>query len=139
MGLRKLVLATGAFGIGQIGLAQSPTYGLGRAPTAQEIRNWDIAIGPDGKELPTGQGTAAEGAGALCRKACVGCHGETGSGGPAPTLIRSNGKTKSDNTCLRPCVDDSNVMAFHSPVRYDALGLHQPRHATHQAGHTETQ
>ena len=34
--------------------AQSPTYRLGRAPTPDEIRAWDIAISPDGHELPPG-------------------------------------------------------------------------------------
>ena len=38
--------------------AQSPTYGVGRTPTAEEIRAWDIAISPTGEELPEGSGTA---------------------------------------------------------------------------------
>ena len=34
-------------------LAQSaPTYGLGRTPSAEEIRARDINIGPTGEELP---------------------------------------------------------------------------------------
>ena len=33
-------------------LAQTPTYNLGRTPTEEEIRAWDIAIGPDGKGTP---------------------------------------------------------------------------------------
>ena len=43
-------------------LARGPTYRQGRAPTEQEIRAWDIAIGPAGKELPPGSGTAKDGA-----------------------------------------------------------------------------
>ena len=43
-------------------LAQSPTYGVGRTPTAEEIRAWDISIGPTGEELPPGRGTVREGA-----------------------------------------------------------------------------
>ena len=39
-------------------LAQSPTYGVGRTPSAEEIRAWDISIGPTGTELPPGHGTA---------------------------------------------------------------------------------
>jgi hypothetical protein len=115
MDWRKLFLLVMILGSSQISRAQSPTYGVGRAPTPEEVSQWDITIGPEGQALPPGHGTAAEGAGVFVRRACFGCHGETGSGGPAPTLIRSDGKTKSDNTCLRPCVDDSNVMAFHSP------------------------
>jgi S-disulfanyl-L-cysteine oxidoreductase SoxD len=115
MDWRKLLLLVMILGLSQVSKAQSPSYGVGRTPTAEEIRKLDISIGPEGKELPPGHGTAVEGAGLFLRKACFGCHGETGSGGPAPTLIRSDGKTKSPYPCLNPCVNDSNVMAFHSP------------------------
>jgi len=69
------------------GWAQSPTYGVGRPPTAEEVRAWDISIGPSGKELPPGRGTAKEGAQLYRSKGCAGCHGINGSGGPAPILI----------------------------------------------------
>ena len=115
MDSRKLLLLVMILGLSQISKAQSPTYGVGRTPTAEEIRKLDISIGPDGKELPPGSGTAVQGAGLFVRKACFGCHGETGSGGPAPTLIKSDGKTKSPYPCLNPCVNDSNLMSFHSP------------------------
>src|SRR5258708_7231949 len=74
-------------GLSRIGSAQSPTYGVGRTPSAEEIRAWDIAISPTGKELPTGHGTATEGAVLYVRKGCAGCHGVMGSGTHAPTLI----------------------------------------------------
>ena len=48
--------------MGASALAQSPTYGVGRTPSAEEIRAWDISIGPTGAELPPGRGTAKEGA-----------------------------------------------------------------------------
>ena len=115
MDSRRLFLLLMILGLSQISKAQSPTYGVGRAPTPEEVSKWDITIGPDGQALPPGHGTAVEGAGVFVRRACFGCHGETGSGGPAPTLIRSDGKTKSQNPCLPPCVNDSNLMAFHSP------------------------
>ena len=35
-------------------LAQVPDYNLGRTPTEDEIRAWDISISPDGKGLPQG-------------------------------------------------------------------------------------
>jgi len=56
----KLFLATAALWICQTAWSQSPTYGVGKTPTAEEIRAWDIAISPTGKELPSGQGTAKE-------------------------------------------------------------------------------
>jgi cytochrome c len=67
-------------------LAQSPTYGVGRPPTPEEIRAWDISIGPTGEELPPGRGTAKEGAQLYRTKGCAGCHGATGIGGTAPML-----------------------------------------------------
>src|SRR5262245_36934442 len=42
--------------------AQGPTYQLGRIPNPEEIKARDIAISPEGKELPPGRGTAVEGA-----------------------------------------------------------------------------
>jgi cytochrome c len=95
---------------------QSPTYGLGRTPAAEEIRAWDIAISPTGKELPPGHGTAKEGAALYVRKGCAGCHGATGSGAHAPTLISRKGtQTAASVPCLAPCVNDSNTMGVHSP------------------------
>ena len=63
-------------------LAQTPTYNLGRAPSQAEIKAWDIAISPDGKELPPGSGTAQEGA-KIYEQKCASCHGPTGAEGPS--------------------------------------------------------
>lgn len=114
MDWRKLLLLVAFLSLIQWAKAQSPTYHVGRTPTAEEIHKWDISIGPDGKELPPGHGTAAEGAKLFVEKQCVICHGRTGSDGPAPTLIKSDGKTKSPYPCLAPCVNDFNVMALHA-------------------------
>jgi mono/diheme cytochrome c family protein len=69
-------------------LAQS--YGVGRTPTAEEIRAWDISIGPTGEELPPGRGTVREGAQVYRSKGCAGCHGATGLEGKAPLLKSKN-------------------------------------------------
>jgi len=61
-------------------LAQGPTYQLGSTPAEEEIRARDIAISPDGKELPPGSGTAREGAILFAQK-CAACHGANGNGG----------------------------------------------------------
>ena len=67
--------------------AQSaPTYGLGRSPSAEEIRARDINIGAAGEELPPGRGTPKEGAKVFLLQGCVVCHGEEGTGGVGPTL-----------------------------------------------------
>lgn len=68
------------------GWAQLPTYGVGRTPSAEEIRAQDITVGPSGKELPSGRGTAKEGA-AIFEKRCAHCHGVNGeSEGQFPAL-----------------------------------------------------
>jgi len=72
--------------MGVSALAQSPTYGVGRTPSAEEIRAWDISVGPTGAELPPGRGTAKDGAQVYVRKGCAGCHGATGTEGRAPNL-----------------------------------------------------
>jgi len=66
--------------------ALAQTYGVGRTPTPEELRAWDISIGPTGEELPPGRGTAKEGATLYRSKGCAGCHGATGIGGTAPNL-----------------------------------------------------
>src|SRR5258708_9354060 len=76
-------------------LAQSaPTYGLGRTPSAEEIRARDINISPTGEELPPGRGTPKEGAKVFTLQGCVVCHGEEGVGGLGPAL---KAKTSQDD------------------------------------------
>jgi hypothetical protein len=118
MGFPRFFFVTTVLGICQTAWTQSPTYGLGKPPSAEEIRAWDIAISPTGKELPPGQGTAKEGAALYVRKGCAGCHGATGSGAHAPTLISRKGPQTPSSMpmpCLSPCVNDANSMAVHSP------------------------
>jgi mono/diheme cytochrome c family protein len=76
--------------LGGVALAQSPTYGVGRTPTPEEIRAWDISISPTGTELPQGHGTATEGALLYRLKGCGGCHGANLTGGRAPTLLKAD-------------------------------------------------
>jgi cytochrome c len=129
MDCRKFLLPVLILGMFRMGSAQSPTFGVGRTPTPQEVRAWDISISPEGKELPPGRGTAKEGAPLYVQKGCAGCHGRTGSGAQAPTLIRSDGTTKSSMPCLAPCINDNNVMALHSPfatVMWDYINRGMP-------------
>jgi cytochrome c len=67
--------------------AQSaPTYGLGRTPSAEEIRARDINIGPTGEELPPGRGTPKEGEKVFTLQGCIVCHGAEAVGGLGPAL-----------------------------------------------------
>src|ERR1044071_4857127 len=95
MGTPRRFLAcvlVGGLLLGASVLAQSsPKFGVGTTPTPEELRAWDISIGPDGAELPPGRGTAKEGAQLFTSKGCVVCHGANGTGGRAPELKSKDG------------------------------------------------
>ena len=87
--LLALSLTTGA-------VAQGPTYGLGKPPTESEIKSMDTLVDQDGKSLPVGEGTPAEGA-TLFAQRCAVCHGTNGEGtataaGVGPVLIAQDQK-----------------------------------------------
>ena len=118
MALFRVLFPMIALGLCQTAWTQSPTYGVGRTPSAEEVRAWDISISPTGKELPPGHGMAKEGAALYVRKGCAGCHGAAGSsGGHSPTLISNKDAHAAGNLvpCLAPCVNDRNTMGVHSP------------------------
>jgi len=109
-------------GILPLAWAQSPTFGVGRTPTADEIRAWDISISPTGKELPPGHGSAKEGALLFRQKGCAGCHGATGIGARAPALVKSPPPPPGQAPQPPPpgmegmhMVPDTGIMALRSP------------------------
>ena len=59
--------------------AQLPSYGVGRPPSVEEIELWDVIVGPEGKELPPGEGTAMAGREVFSLR-CAECHGSEGQG-----------------------------------------------------------
>jgi hypothetical protein len=69
-----------------VGTGRGPNA-IGRAPTARELEQLDISIGPDGAELPPGSGTATQGALVFTQRACSTCHGPTATEGPANELV----------------------------------------------------
>src|ERR1700704_4543140 len=95
MGSRNVLLIAFAFVllVGVSVLAQGATYGVGRTPTAEEIRALDISISPTGEELPPGKGTAKEGGELYRTKGCAACHGAAGVGSIGPLLKRKNPRT----------------------------------------------
>jgi mono/diheme cytochrome c family protein len=86
-GMLMLAVASGA------ACAESPH--LGRPISQADIAGWDINVLPDGRNLPAGRGTPAEGAKVFAEK-CALCHGENGSGGHAVRLIGGPPKASLD-------------------------------------------
>jgi cytochrome c len=94
--------------MGSLAVAQSPTYGVGRTPTEEELRQMDISIGPTGDELPPGSGTAREGAQLFVQKACISCHGAEGNGGLGPVL-------RSQRDADLPVWEKERILPLRSP------------------------
>lgn len=59
---------------------------LGTPLSEAEIQSFDRMIGPEGKELPVGRGTAKEGE-AIFAKRCEICHGKNGENGILRRLV----------------------------------------------------
>jgi mono/diheme cytochrome c family protein len=87
---RRLAVTSAALLLGVTAVsvcsAQLPTYGLGRAPTVDEVKAWNVTIPPDGKGLPPGAGTAALGK-AIYTERCASCHGPKGDDGKYSPLV----------------------------------------------------
>jgi S-disulfanyl-L-cysteine oxidoreductase SoxD len=67
--------------------------GLGKPVSEADLALWDISVGPDGKGLPPGSGTPAQGAAIFAQK-CEGCHGKDGQGGTNAALTNAPGKSE---------------------------------------------
>jgi S-disulfanyl-L-cysteine oxidoreductase SoxD len=90
---RKLLLAS------TIGMAvltsQAFAFDFGRRATPDEIKQWDIDVRPDGKGLPEGSGTVAQGK-QVFADYCAACHGDSGQGGIKDRLVGGQGTLASD-------------------------------------------
>jgi S-disulfanyl-L-cysteine oxidoreductase SoxD len=74
----------------------SAKMGLGREALPAEIAAWDTDVGPDGRGLPAGRGTAKQGD-QLFQPRCASCHGEFGQGaGRLSALAGGRGSLKAD-------------------------------------------
>ena len=98
---RLLTILGAVFTIGLAAAAQSPSkpldsgrdkpFGIGTAATPEQIAALDIDVRPDGTGLPTGSGTARDGAAVYAQK-CAACHGANGEGGMADVLVGAEPK-----------------------------------------------
>jgi S-disulfanyl-L-cysteine oxidoreductase SoxD len=74
-------------------VASADQPGLGKPVSEADLALWDISIAPDGKGLPPGSGTAAQGAAIFAQK-CEACHGKEGVGGANAMLANPPGKSE---------------------------------------------
>mgnify|MGYP003342400865 FL=1 len=80
-----------AFAAGAAHAADAPKFG--KPISEADAKGWDISIAPDGKGLPDGSGTPAQGAAIYAQK-CASCHGAKGEGGVSPRLFGGQGTLK---------------------------------------------
>jgi cytochrome c len=70
-------------------------YDFGRPATTDEIALWDIDVRSDGKGLPPGSGTVAQGK-QIFADNCAVCHGDNGVGGIKDRLAGGQGTLASN-------------------------------------------
>ncbi len=89
-------------------------FTLGRKPTDNEIKAWDIDVMPDGTGLPEGSGTVEDGD-EIYEAKCASCHFDFGTGGAGyPALQNGNaveGQKSLTNQRLGPD-DDGPIRVF---------------------------
>jgi cytochrome c len=90
----SLVALVGA-AVASPGAAQLLTYGVGRPPTPEEVRAWELTIPPDGQGLPPGNGSVALGMTVFAER-CAACHGETGEDANFSRLVGGQGTLATD-------------------------------------------
>jgi cytochrome c len=79
--LLSVILCLGSFSA----YSQTPGQGIGKVLSQEDIGELMYTVGPKGKELPQGQGTAREGE-QIYTQSCIFCHGPEGLNGPQNTL-----------------------------------------------------
>ena len=75
--------------------SQALAYDFGRPATPDEIKLWDIDVRPDGKGLPEGSGTVAQGKQVFADN-CAACPGDNGQGGIKDRLVGGQGTLATD-------------------------------------------
>ena len=96
------------------------TSDFGQPAPASLLSAWDIDIGPDGRGLPEGSGTAAEGR-ALYASQCAACHGKTGVEGPRDRLVGGRGTLAT----LRPVKTIGSYWPY-APTLFDYINRAMP-------------
>ena len=95
MAASKCALASAIGGWMLAMTAQAGSFGIGTRPSDAQIAAWNIDVAPDGKSLPPGRGTVAQGR-TLYDLQCGACHGPDLQGGMGPALAGGKGTLASD-------------------------------------------
>ncbi|MGA7921460.1 MAG: cytochrome c [Candidatus Acidiferrales bacterium] len=83
--------------VGTATLGQNEQYKIGRLATAEEIRELDISVAPNGSGLPKGSGTVSQGQ-HIYQTLCANCHGDRGQGMlQYPALVGGRSTLRSNN------------------------------------------
>ena len=102
--------------------APNPRVKFGKPITNADIAPWDIDIRTtDGKGLPMGRGTAAEGKAVYDAK-CLACHGADAKGGTVyGTMVGGIGSFKTNTRVLTP-----GSMYPYAPILFDYIRRSMP-------------
>lgn len=102
--------------------SQSPKPKFGKPISEADIALWDIDIRTsDGKGLPKGKGSVAEGK-ALYEQQCVACHGDAAKGGPMyGTMVGGIGSFTTNTRVLTP-----GSMYPYAPILFDYMRRTMP-------------
>jgi cytochrome c len=100
---------------------------FGRAPTANEIKAWDIDALPDGSGLPEGEGSVEDGD-ELFDSQCAICHGDFGGGGNGYPQLAGGNQAKDKNGVVITLKNQREYGKVDAPKR--TVGTYWPKATT---------
>ena len=100
--------------------AQLPTFDVGRQPTPEEVKAWDLTIPADGEGLPPGSGTVTLGK-SIYEERCASCHGPKGEDPKYNVLVGGHGTLATD----KPLTTVGSFWA-HAPTLWSYINRSQP-------------
>lgn len=91
---RTITVIAGAMAVTATTAVAADAPKFGKPISETDVSRWNISVFPDGKGLPDGSGTPAQGKAIYAQK-CAACHGENGEGGKGgPRLFGGIGTLK---------------------------------------------